>query len=114
MMSPLGPLAFFKIAEHFQIHGLRLGALKYGVGNAMHAGMDLIDRYGFKLFFAALLRVGRKKDTKPPTGELHVSLRISPEDLRVRYGFACRAGFARKGSGLSRAKHPNREAQRLY
>ena len=38
----LGPVRVVQDAENFHVHGLRLDAFKYRVGNAAHAGMDLI------------------------------------------------------------------------
>ncbi len=43
----LGAVGVLQNPKNFHFHGLRLGALKHGVGNAMHSGVDLAHRNGF-------------------------------------------------------------------
>ncbi len=38
-------------AQDLDIHGFRLGALEHGVGNAVHAGLDLAFRHDFDFAF---------------------------------------------------------------
>jgi hypothetical protein len=40
----LGPIDVLQDAEHLDLHGLGVGALKNGVRHAAHAGMDLLQR----------------------------------------------------------------------
>jgi hypothetical protein len=58
----LGTIRILEDAKHLNIHGFRLGALKNGIRDTMHAGMDLLDRDGFDRFGS--LRLGGERQQK--------------------------------------------------
>ena len=37
----LGTIGILENTQHFDLHGFRLDALKHGVGDSAHSGMDL-------------------------------------------------------------------------
>src|SRR5581483_10350668 len=46
----LGPVGIPQDAQYFDLHGLRFGALEHGVGDTMHATVNLADRNDFGAF----------------------------------------------------------------
>ncbi len=65
----LGAVRVLQNAENFHPHGLRLGALKHGIGNSVHAGVDFAYRNGFNWLEGLSLGYRRLDDRREEEGD---------------------------------------------